>query len=101
MTKKTRRPNLPQDTLERARRELERGGKAIDRPAPRPSQPVSPSQASTSVPPKPGPRIALAPKVTTQADLRVQYAYVIRDLENMAMVAAAILVTLVVLSFFI
>jgi hypothetical protein len=52
-------------------------------------------------PPKAGPRISLAPKVTTQADLREQYAYVIRDLENMAMVAAAILVTLVMLSFFI
>jgi hypothetical protein len=101
MAKKTRRPNLPQDTLERARRELERGGKAIDRPAPRPSQPASPSQASASAPPKAGPRISLAPKITTQADLRMQYGYVITDLESMAIVAAVILVTLMVLSFFI
>jgi hypothetical protein len=101
MAKKTRRPNLPQDTLERARRELERGGTPVEQPAHRPSQPTSPAKASTPVPPKAGPRISLAPKVTTEDDLRVQYAYVISDLENMALVAAAILVTLVILSFFI
>ena len=101
MAKKTRRPNLPQDTLERARREMERGGTPVDQPAARPSRLASPVQASTVAPPKGAPRISLAPKVTTEADLRVQYAYVIRDLENMAMVAVVILITLVVLSFFI
>ena len=97
MAKKTRRPNLPQDTLERARRELERSGMPVDQAVSRPGQPIPPAQARPSAPPK----IPLAPKVTSEADLRGQYAYVVQDLENMAMVAAAILVTLVILSFFI
>jgi hypothetical protein len=39
--------------------------------------------------------------VSTEADLRSEYAYVIKDLEQMAMLAAALLAVLVLLAAFI
>ena len=95
MAKKTRRPNLPQETLERARRELERSGVM-------PTEHAVP-EAST-VPTdvvRPKPALLRRALVTTTADLRAQYAYVILDLEKMAMLAAGIMAVLIVLSFFI
>ncbi len=91
MAKKVRRPNLPDETLERARRELQRAGQLPEQP-----QPVAQAQA---------PRAAEAvarPVTRTRgpADLRSEYAYVLADLKSMATVAAAFMVVLVILSFF-
>ena len=89
MAKKTRRPNLPQETLERARREMARTGGMIE---------TSPAPSATS-------EIAAAPKprrvILQTADLRTEYAYVANDLRTVAMLAAGLLIVLVVLSFII
>ena len=86
MAKKSQKPNLPQETLERARRELARSGSL-------PAQPVSVDAA-----PKAKVKVNQA---TTQADLAQEYSYVVGDLQQMAILAAGIMVVLVILSFFI
>ncbi len=91
MTKKSRKPNLPQDTLNRARRELY-GAAAVEEPQPT-------SQAVEA--PKPKPVVQRRAVLTTEADLRREYAYVISDLRNMAILAGALLVVLVFMSLFI
>lgn len=90
MTKKSRKPNLPQDTLNRARRELY--GVAVEEPK------AEPQPADT---PKPKPVVQRRAVLTTEADLRREYAYVISDLRNMAILAGALLVVLVFMSLFI
>ncbi len=90
MAKKTTRPNLPQETLERARRELAQGGVLVD------EQPVRPTEAGQPVAAVAAPR---PKRPLYQADLRTEYAYVINDLRNMATLAAAFMIVLVALSF--
>ncbi len=95
MAKKvTRRPNLPQETLERARRELEGSGEIAPIPAAR-------TRVVSSASPTPAPVAARQQPliVRRSADLSKEYHYVVRDLRNMAMLAATMLVALVVLSF--
>jgi hypothetical protein len=97
MAKKSRRPNLPQETLERARRELERSG---DLPAqPVPSAATASAVSTTAPAAKPAAKPAQRP--ARQIDLAQEYAYVIKDLQQMAMLAAGIMIMLVILSFFI
>lgn len=91
MAKKVRRPNLPGETLERARRELQRAGEL-------PEQPQSAAQTSTV--PLSSPAVRAAPKTRGPADLRSEYAYVLSDLKSMAVVAATFMTVLVILSFF-
>ncbi len=105
MTKKKRKPNLPQETLERARREMMSAG-IID-PA------ISEARAAAAEKPAPVAASALAARraaaqrsgagliVVSEEELRAQYSYVLNDLRNMAVLAAVLLGTLVVLSFFI
>lgn len=84
MAKKTTRPNIPQDTLERARRQM----------ANAPAAPVAATETTSAA-------TAAAPKPRTQlssADLRSEYAYVVTDLRNMAILAAAFLAVLITLS---
>lgn len=86
-----RRPNLPEETLQRARRELERSGDIA--PMPTPSV-----RRVTAVP-------AAQPVVTHKAislssdELRAHYQYVLNDLRNMAILASGIMIVLVALSF--
>lgn len=91
MAKKVRRPNLPDETLERARRELQRAGEL-------PAQPQPVARAETSHPAEAVVRPAA--KTRGPADLRSEYAYVLADLKSMAVVAATFMAVLVVLSFF-
>jgi len=105
MTKKRRKPNLPQETLERARREMQNAG-IID-PA------ITESRAATAEKAAPVAVSALAARraaarssgagliVVSETELRAQYSYVISDLRNMAILATVLLGALVVLSFFI
>lgn len=96
MAKKTRKPNLPQETLERARREMAQGGPAVEQSA----TPVVAASAQASSKTK----APVAPRKTgptTEADLRSQYAYVMTDLQGMAILAGALIVILLVLTFFI
>jgi hypothetical protein len=90
MSKKKRKPNLPQETLERARREMGQSAPVV----------TAPQEASkaTTAPPTRRQRLAAAPR---EVNLREEYSYVIKDLENMAILASALLIVLVALSFFI
>jgi len=92
MAKKKRNPNLSQETLARARRELYGT-----------TGPVTPERAA-AVEPAHAPRAAAAPAVrpvVAPVDLRAQYAYVVHDLRNMGILAAIFMTVLVVLSFII
>jgi hypothetical protein len=90
MAKKTRRPNLSKETLERARREMSMANQVVETPASG-EQPAAPGAA----------KAAVKRPVTTHEDLSVEYAYVITDLRNMAALAATMMIILVILSFFI
>lgn len=94
MAKKSRKPNLPQETLERARREMARRGLDTATPAPQPQAASAESPAAPT--PAPRPR-----SVLPEVDLRAEYTYVISDLQNMGMLAAALFIVLVIMSFFI
>jgi len=87
MAKKSRKPNLPQETLERARREL---GQEVAVPS---VSAETPKAAEVR-----RPRVAVPARVV---NLREDYAYVVKDLENMAVLASGLLIVLVILSFFI
>jgi hypothetical protein len=89
MAKKNRKPNLPQETLERARREL---GQQVVVPAP--------VEGATSAKPADArkPRVLLVPRVV---NLSEEYAYVVKDMQNMGILASGLLIVLVILSFFI
>ncbi len=91
MAKKKRRPNIPQATLEQVRRQVQSQGTPAASSAAKES-PAAPARKAAARP---------SASVTTEADLRVQYAYVIEDLRNMAVLSGAFLLGLVVLSFFI
>ena len=86
MAKKTRRPNIPESTLERARRQM---GDMPAAPAPAPAQ-------DASAPAAPVPRR----KRLSSADLSAEYAYVVTDLQNMGVLAVTFLAILIALSFF-
>ena len=90
MAKKKRRPNIPQATLEQVRRQVQSQGTL---------SPQSEPATKASTPRKAGVRPGAV--ATTEADLHAQYAYVITDLRNMAVLAGAFLLGLVVLSLFI
>ena len=90
MAKKKRRPNIPQATLEQVRRQVQSQGAPATQTA----------EAQHAEAPR---KAAVRPRttVTTEADLREEYAYVITDLRNMAVLSGAFLLGLVVLSLFI
>ncbi len=98
--KTTRRPNLPQETLARARQEMY--GAAADEAAPAPA----PAEAQPLTSP-----VVQRPRRTTgvpsksahprPVDLRQEYAYVVHDLQTMALLAVTLMFVLVLLSFFI
>jgi hypothetical protein len=90
MAKKTRRPNLSKETLERARRELSKNAQVVETPA-KDAQPAAPGTAKAAVKRAP----------VSHVDLSTEYSYVILDLRNMAALAAAMMIVLVILSFFI
>lgn len=87
MAKKTHRPNIPETTLERARRQMQREAAV----APTPETTASSEAAA----PKPRPAARLS-----SADLRQEYEYVVTDLQSMGILAAIFLGALVALSFF-
>lgn len=85
MAKKPTKPNLPQDLLDRARRELAQNGGVAET-----AQAASDPDAK-----KAAPRRVYVP----ETNLQNQYAYVLLDLRNMATLAAGLAVILIVLSF--
>jgi hypothetical protein len=97
--KKSKRPNLPQETLERARAELR--GESLDAVTTADSEAVSaPRKVST-----PATTAAVAPKrrrvdgsglasrrVPTIQELIEEYGYVLHDLRKLAILAALLLI---------
>ena len=90
--KASSRPNLPQEVLDRARREAS-GEIAYQSTA---SMAESKGKKKNK-----GSKTAAAPVVqTTVEDLSKEYAYVITDLRNMGILAAALFLILIIMSFF-
>ncbi|MBC8098609.1 MAG: hypothetical protein H7Y11_04145, partial [Armatimonadetes bacterium] len=115
--------NIPQATLDRARRqaqgiaEIPAEAAAPERPRAE-RQPEAASRRYDTAPPQPGSiRTARAPrtpqeltsaqieeimahptKIVTEADLRAQYSFVLADLRSMGVLAAGLFATLVVLA---
>ncbi len=82
--KTSHRPNLPTETLNRARQQA---GQDTVVPAARPARQKNKLDVDTSV------------KKVTMEDLANEYAYVVTDLRNMGLLAAALFALLIVLSF--
>jgi len=83
MAKKTTRPNIPQATLERARKELYGGAVEVI---------ATPDAASDAAP------VKKVVRVKREINLREEYAYVIKDLRNMATLAGVLMATLLILA---
>jgi len=103
--KKSKRPNLPQETLERARAEL-RGDTYI---APIEDEDAAPSAITTAAKAKPSAASVQINRVKRAAaqsvrripsieDLLTEYHYVLRDLRNLAVLAGVLLVAILALS---
>ncbi len=87
MAKKTnRRPNLPEQTLARARRELAN------------SPYMPPSPVVSEAPADPAPARPAPVRAARQVDLRQEYAYVVNDLKNMGILAGTLMALLVVIA---
>lgn len=86
--KSSARPNIPQETLDRARQ----------RAASRVDLPVEMSAGNGGTVSRSRMQQA-APKMTTMEDLAAEYSYVLEDLRNMGLLAAALFALLIVLSF--
>jgi hypothetical protein len=103
--KKSKRPNLPQETLERARAEL-RGDAYV---APDETDEAAPMAITAAAKAKPSAASIQANRVKRAAaqsvrriptveDLLTEYHYVLRDLRNLAVLAGVLLVAIAVLS---
>jgi hypothetical protein len=80
------RPNLPQEVLDRARRE------ASGEPRYQPSTPQADAKSKSAK------AQASQATQTTVEDLAKEYAYVISDLRNMGLLAAALFAALIVIA---
>lgn len=89
-TRKTNRPNVSQDALDRARREMY----AVPAEPEAAANVPAVSDAAAHAPRK----MVMVPRVV---NLREEYAYVLQDLRNMAILAAALMVVLTIMSLFI
>ncbi len=91
--RKTNRPNVSKDALERARKEMyavpAEPEAVVDAPA------TAAATAAARVPRK---GVVLVPRVV---NLREEYAYVLQDLRNMAILAAGLMIVLVLMALFI
>ena len=90
------RPNLPKETLKRARREAGGGDFVIaEQPEARSAKPAKKKKKAAAAR-----QTAPVVKTMTEEDLAHEYAYVVSDLRNMGLLAGTLFAILVVLSFF-
>ncbi len=99
--KKSKRPNLSQETLERARAEL-RG--ARPEPAGAVESTASNGSAAAVARPKPTTKRATSSSLATRrvpstSELIREYSYVLRDLRNLAILAALLMLVIVAAAF--
>jgi len=94
--KKNKRPNLSQDTLERARAEL-RGERTEAQSAG--AVQTMPTNGSSAVQAKPKPKRAgtslATRRVPSLNELLSEYSYVLRDLRNLAILAVILMVIII------
>ena len=94
--KKSRKPNLSQAALERARQELRDGGAVA------PDSPALEAQAVPARPVKkeikPVERVGSIKRTMTRDELASEYGYVIRDLTSMGALAGILFVAMVVVA---
>ena len=97
--KKSKRPNLSQETLERARAEMR--GDRLDPVAVAESPSANGSPAVVAAPkPKRGGATNLATRRVPSIDeLITEYGYVLKDLRNLAILAIVLLAAIVVTAF--
>ena len=91
--RKSRRPNVPEQTLARAREELyKEGGKPV---------PANANSPAAHAKPKPSTGMRAVSKVTAVSidDLRVEYAYVLNDLKSMMILAGFLIAGLIVATY--
>lgn len=106
--KKRRKPNLSNEALERARRELRGEGEApesqqAEKPAPNPAikTEVAPIAATPKpkAPPTPRPEPVQGTKRTmSRQELATEYGYVINDLSSMGVLALILFIAMIVVS---
>jgi hypothetical protein len=94
--KKSKRPNLPQETLERARAEMRT--ERVDAVAV-----AQPAESAVAAPAKPKagrrPASTLATRrIPTKEELTAEYSYVLSDLRNLFILAAILLISIVVIA---
>ncbi len=93
--KKSKRPNLSQETLERARAEL-RGDYAEPVPAaPSVGNGAAVAEVKAAKAPKRNPAFATR-RIPSIDELVAEYGYVLRDLRNLAILAVALLAIIIV-----
>ncbi len=103
--KKSKRPNLPQETLERARAELRGdmyvGGDEGEEVAPAVTAAAKAKPSTASVQANRVKRAAIQSvrRIPSIDDLLTEYHYVLRDLRHLALLAGALLAIIVVVSF--
>ncbi len=94
--RKTNRPNVSKDALERARKEMyavpAEAEEVVDAPA---AAKVGSAVAAARAPRK---GVVLVPRVV---NLREEYAYVLQDLRNMAILASGLMIVLLLMALFI
>jgi hypothetical protein len=91
--KTTRRPNLSQDTLERAR--AERRGESVDAAPVTSANAVSASGVKIK---RAGTPISAATRVPSDDELRREYSHVMKDLRNLLILATVLLVAIIALA---
>jgi hypothetical protein len=91
--KTTRRPNLSQETLERAR--AERRTDSIDTPS---VSATASSAASGSKIKRAGTPISAATRVPSTEELSREYSHVMKDLRNLMILATLLLIGIIVLA---
>ena len=93
MTKKPNKPNLPQETLERARKELY-GTRTLDEQQEQEIKAANPAVKFVAQESK-------GSRLVREVNLAEEYSYVVKDLRSMASLAAMLFVVLIAMSFFI
>ncbi|PJF43139.1 MAG: hypothetical protein CUN55_09240 [Phototrophicales bacterium] len=95
--KRTSTPNIPQDALERARRELQQGTSSTGASATqgevvRSTRPAKKEQTEGTI------VYSSKKQMMTREELAQEYSYVLKDLTSMAILAAFLFVVLIVVS---
>lgn len=94
--KSSRKPNLSQEALERAKRELSESGFAISRVDPIKKEELTALKPKSQ--PSSSPVVRSKKTMMSKEELAAEYGYVIADLRNMGALAGLLFIAMVVVS---